>query len=351
MSKDMCAGNRPNFNTDSGLTPNGGLPAGAPPGSALERNATRLPKASIAALLLLFALATPAAGQIATGGVMRFSTDEVAFIGGFGGVAADVWLVESFAYLSHDAGVWAIQAGAAAPVVRIETVRVSIRFGTSTAVSGPAVEPDIHPTIGAGVRLGRPVRGHGRGGPGRGGPGQGVHADARWPLRQLVRTCRCPRSPGGSSPSPTPSASSRSSTGTLLTRRDIERLFGVGKVRAAALMKTFGAELVGNQRTLPRTKLLQQLKKHRGRAAFRGEEERRARLVAELQQARLTGVRFKVPAETMSAQLANLPEGVSVARGRIEVRFDGAENALARLFALAQALGNDYVRFEELVGR
>ena len=50
-------------------------------------------------------------------------------------------------------------------------------------------------------------------------------------------------------------------------RRDIERLFGVGKVRAAALMQTFGAELVGNQKTLPRTKLLQQLKKHRGRAA------------------------------------------------------------------------------------
>ena len=137
----------------------------------------------------------------------------------------------------------------------------------------------------------------------------------------------------------------------LLTRRDIERLFGVGKVRAAALMKTFGAQLVGNQRTLPRTKLLQQLKKHRGRAAFRGEEERRARLVAELQQARLTGVRFKVPAETLSAKLANLPEGVFVARGRIEVRFDGAEDALARLYSLAQALGNDYERFEELVGK
>ena len=92
--------------------------------------------------------------------------------------------------------------------------------------------------------------------------------------------------------------------------------------------------------------------------ARRGERPRRHRgggcwrqLVAELQQARLTGVRFKVPAETMSAKLANLPEGVSVARGRIEVRFDGAENALERLFALAQALGNDYVRFEELVGR
>ena len=137
----------------------------------------------------------------------------------------------------------------------------------------------------------------------------------------------------------------------LLTRRDIERLFGVGKVRAASLMKTFGAELVGNQRTLPRTRLLQQLKKHRGRAAFRVEEERRARLAAELQKARLTGVRFKVPVETMSAKLANLPDGVSVERGRIEVRFEGAEDALARLYTLAQALGNDLGRFQALVGR
>ena len=137
----------------------------------------------------------------------------------------------------------------------------------------------------------------------------------------------------------------------LLTRRDIERLFGVSTARAATLMQTFGAEMTGNQRTLPRTKLLQQLRKHRGRAAFRGEEQRRARLVAELQKARLTGVRFKVPAETMSGKLANLPEGVSVARGRIEVRFDGAEDALARLYSLAQALGNDYERFKALVGR
>jgi len=86
-------------------------------------------------------------------------------------------------------------------------------------------------------------------------------------------------------------------------------------VRAAALMQTFGAELAGNQRTMPWTKLLQQLQKHRGQAAFRVEEERRARLVAELQPARLTGFRFKVPAETMSAEPADLPEGVSVERG------------------------------------
>ena len=135
----------------------------------------------------------------------------------------------------------------------------------------------------------------------------------------------------------------------LLTRRDIERLFGVGKVRAAALMKTFGAELVGNQRTLPRTKLLQQLRKHRGRAAFRVEEERRQRLVAELRKARLTGIRVKLPAETLDSKLASLPEGVSVERDRIEVRFSGAKNAVEQLFALAHALVNDYERFEALV--
>ena len=40
----------------------------------------------------------------------------------------------------------------------------------------------------------------------------------------------------------------------------------------------------------------------------------------------------------------------SVARGRIEVQFTGAREAVGRLFALAQALTNDYDRFEDLVG-
>ena len=93
-------------------------------------------------------------------------------------------------------------------------------------------------------------------GPRLGGAGEDVRAGAGRPgRRRRVRIQRCPRSRGGSAPS------SRGAT--------IERLFGVGKVRAAGLMTTFGAELVGNQKALPRTKLLQQLKKHRGRAAFR----------------------------------------------------------------------------------
>ncbi len=56
-----------------------------------------------------------------------------------------------------------------------------------------------------------------------------------------------------------------------------------------------------------------------------------------------------MPIEALEARLAGLPAGVSVAPGRIEVRFRGAKDAVGRLFALAQALTHDYERFEALV--
>ena len=136
---------------------------------------------------------------------------------------------------------------------------------------------------------------------------------------------------------------------TLLTRRDLERLFGVSRARAATLMQTFGAALTGTQRTLPRTQLLRQLRQHRARAAFRGEAARRARLLTELRTARLTGIRVAVPVAALAGRLASLPDGVSVEPGRIEVRFSGAQEAVARLYALAQALTTDYEQFETLV--
>ena len=135
----------------------------------------------------------------------------------------------------------------------------------------------------------------------------------------------------------------------VLTRRDIEQLFGVSRARAATLMQTFGAEMTGYQRTLPRTQLLRQLRRHRTRAAFRGEATRRDRVVTAIRQARLTGIRVAVPRAALEARLAGLPAGVSVEPGRIEVRFSGAQEAVARLFALAQALTHDYEQFEALV--
>ena len=57
-----------------------------------------------------------------------------------------------------------------------------------------------------------------------------------------------------------------------------------------------------------------------------------------------------VPAETLTGRLAALPPGVTVEAGRIEVQFRDAKEAVARLYALAQALTHDYERFEALVG-
>lgn len=55
-----------------------------------------------------------------------------------------------------------------------------------------------------------------------------------------------------------------------------------------------------------------------------------------------------VPTEALQGRLAGLPEW-RPGRAGIEVRFAGAKDAVQRLYALAQALVNDYERFEELV--
>jgi hypothetical protein len=135
-----------------------------------------------------------------------------------------------------------------------------------------------------------------------------------------------------------------------LTRRDLEQLFGISKPRAAVLMRTFGAERLGNVRMLARPQLLRHLRARRKSAAFSGEVDRRERLITALRRARVSGIRVPVAASVLSLKLAGLPDGVTVERGRIEVRFDGPREAVGRLFALAQALVNDFDRFEALVG-
>ena len=103
----------------------------------------------ILVLVVLLVSAVPAAAQerIALGGPMRFSTEDIAFVGWFVGAQANVWRVEPFGYLSEDADVWAIVTGAAVPVWRGG-------LGTEIVLGGPAVEPGAHPLVGIGGRVG-----------------------------------------------------------------------------------------------------------------------------------------------------------------------------------------------------
>ena len=113
----------------------------------------------------------------------------------------------------------------------------------------------------------------------------------------------------------------------LLTRRDIEQLFGVSRARAAQLMHTFGADLTGYARTLPRTRLLRQLRTYWEGTEFRGKAQRCEHLMTELRKARLTGIRVTVPVEALEGRLSGLPAGVVVERDRIEVALRGREGS------------------------
>ena len=128
MSKDMCAGNRPNFNTGSRLTPNGGGPAGERPGSAPERNETGSPGASRAGIRRFFAPGTPPSAAAGPGGS--------------GGLPAAVdEIVAPLGHPSRAAGDVAVEVAAAAPAASVEA-EASSQPATD---AGPDVEPDAQP--------------------------------------------------------------------------------------------------------------------------------------------------------------------------------------------------------------
>ena len=138
MSKDMSPGNRPKFNTVSGLTQTGRGPAGERPGSARERNAAGSPRASRPALRRFFAPGTPASAAAAPSGS--------------GGLPADVELAAPLGRLGRAAAGVAAELAAPGPPAGVEA-EASSRPGTGAAVTGPDVEPDVVPTAGAGVQV------------------------------------------------------------------------------------------------------------------------------------------------------------------------------------------------------
>jgi hypothetical protein len=140
-----------------------------------------------------------------------------------------------------------------------------------------------------------------------------------------------------------------------LTRADLQTLLGVGKARAVQLMHAWGATRRGGRGNLLLEKgaLLRRFKAlRRGRQLV--EEERRVeRLIGVLQEARVSRVRVKVPRETYGARLTGLPPGVTLQTARQPrrwiVEFATAEEVVAKLFAIAQALQKDWDRYEALV--
>ncbi len=135
------------------------------------------------------------------------------------------------------------------------------------------------------------------------------------------------------------------------TRRDIEQLFGVRRRRAIALLHRFGAARRGPDLVAVRESLIADLEQRwSDEAAARAADQERhvAETLADARRAlTLPRIALPSPAPLSTVTVAGLPVGIRLTRKELSVTFSSAQDLIAKLFTLAQALANDYESLEE----
>lgn len=134
-------------------------------------------------------------------------------------------------------------------------------------------------------------------------------------------------------------------------RKDIERFFGVRRRRAIGLLHRFGASRRGSELVTPResvTAFLEQRWSDEAAAHAAAQERQVAEALTEARRAlTLPRIPLPSPAQLSAITFAGLPVGIHLTRTEVSVTFSSAQDLLAKLFALAQALANDYESLEE----
>ena len=137
----------------------------------------------------------------------------------------------------------------------------------------------------------------------------------------------------------------------VVDRAVCERLFRLRRRRAIDLMRCFGGYQTGRTFLIDRPKLIAQLEQLRDSPIFKMEWQRKERLSERLEAIRRlqTGARVAIPVaeEVLSQRLPDLPAGVGLSPGALHIQFQSSEELLSKLFALAQAIANDYEAFEK----
>lgn len=137
----------------------------------------------------------------------------------------------------------------------------------------------------------------------------------------------------------------------VVDRAVCERLFHLRRRRAIDLIRCFGGYQAGRTFLVDRPKLVAQLEQIRDSPDFKMEWRRKERLADRLDAIRRlqTGARvaIAVEPETLCQRLPDLPAGVSLSAGALHIQFQSPEELLSQLFALAQAIANDYEAFEK----
>ncbi|MGD0359285.1 MAG: hypothetical protein ABSC93_00355 [Bryobacteraceae bacterium] len=141
----------------------------------------------------------------------------------------------------------------------------------------------------------------------------------------------------------------------VVDRAVCERLFRLRRRRAIDLIRGFGGYQAGRTFLVDRPKLVAQLEQIRDSPDFKMEWHRKERLAERLEAMRRlqagTRVAIAVEPATLYQRLPDLPAGVGLSPGALHIQFGSSEELLSKLFALAQAIANDYEAFEKRVGR
>jgi len=139
----------------------------------------------------------------------------------------------------------------------------------------------------------------------------------------------------------------------IVDRAVCERLFRLRRRRAIDLMRFFGGYQSGRTFLIDRPKLILQLEQIRDSPDFKMEWRRKERLAEKLDAIRRlqAGARVAIPIapDVLGQRLPDLPEGVGLTPGALHIQFQSPEELLGKLFALAQAIANDYEAFEKRI--
>ena len=136
----------------------------------------------------------------------------------------------------------------------------------------------------------------------------------------------------------------------LVDRAAVEHLFGLGRRQAIELMNRFGGYQAGRTLLIGRDQLIAQLDALSAGEDFQREASRRERLAAAVENVRRTreseAVRIPISPAIFATRMATLDAGIRLRPGQLEIDFTGPADLLRKLFALAQAIANDYGGFE-----
>jgi hypothetical protein len=135
----------------------------------------------------------------------------------------------------------------------------------------------------------------------------------------------------------------------ILDRKAIETLFGVRRRQAIALLHRFDGYQLGRTFVAPRQAVidfLAPLAASEPLARVRAQKRRVEEFLGEARQS-LTLLRIPLPAAKLSEiTFAGLPSGIHLLPGQLSIHFAGATELLEKLFALSQALANDFEALE-----